>query len=267
MKKIERFIWRTKKCLKNSSPTILSCIASVGAIASTVMAAKATPKALKLLESAKYEKEEELSQIETLKVAAPVYIPAAITCLSTIICILGANVLNKKQQASLMSAYVLLEDSFKKYKNAAIDIYGEDADTKIKTEIAKKAYVSHDGYSIYNPDIDFENEKILFYDFYSERYFNTTLPAVLNAQYHLNRNLALRGEVSLNEFYEFLGLDSIKGGDDIGWNMDYMMTCCGALWLDFENEYTKLDDGIECCVISTLISPLPFKTIEEEYVV
>ena len=82
----------------------------------------------------------------------------------------------------------------------------------------------------------------------------------------MNRNLSLRGEVSLNEFYEFLGLTPIDGGDDIGWNMDYMMTGCGALWLDFENEYTKIEDGMECFIISTPIEPLPFTAIEEEYV-
>ena len=266
MKKIEQFMWNSKKYLKNHSPTILSGIASVGVIASTVMAVKATPKALQLLEDATNEKDDKLSKIEVIRIASPAYIPTAITCLSTIICIFGANALNRKQQASLMSAYALLNDSFKKYRDAANSVYGDDADSKIRAEVAKTTYISCDGYSIYNPDMDFENEKLLFYDFYSQRYFNATRTVVLNAQYHLNRNLSLRGEISLNEFYEFLGLTSIDGGDDIGWNMDYMMTWYGALWLDFENEYTKIEDGMECFIISTPIEPLPFTAIEEEYV-
>ena len=251
MKKIEQFMWNSKKYLRNHSPTILSGIASVGVIASTVMAVKATPKALQLLEDATNEKDDKLSKIEVIRIASPAYIPTAVTCLSTIICIFGANALNRKQQVSLMSAYALLNDSFKNYRDAANSVYGDDADSKIKAEVAKTTYVSCDGYSIYNPDMDFENEKLLFYDFYSQRYFNATLPAVLNA---------------LNEFYEFLGVAPIDGGDDIGWNMDYMMTGCGALWLDFENEYTKMEDGMECFIISAIIEPLPFTTIEEEYV-
>lgn len=263
MKKFEQFMWNSKKYLRNHSPTILSGIASVGVIASTVMAIKATPKALRLLEDATNEKNDKLSKIEVIRIASPAYIPTVITCLSTIICILGANALNRKQQASLMSAYALLNDSFKKYRDAANSVYGDDADSKIKAEVAKKTYIYHDGYSIYDPDMDFENEKLLFYDFYSQIYFNTTLAAVINAQYHLNRNLMLRGYVTINEFYDFLGIDIIENGNDVGWSMDYLMTS-GLLWLDFENKHTRLEDGMECCIISPFVNPLPFSVIEEE---
>lgn len=263
MKGYERFIWYSKSYLKNHSPTILSGIASVGAVASTIMAVKATPKALLLLEDAAKESDDKLSKVELFKVAAPAYIPTAVTCLSTIICILGANALNRKQQASLVSAYALLNDSFKKYRDAAVSVYGNDADSKIKAETAKMTYVTHDGYSVYNPDMDFESEDLLFFDFYKQRYFNATLAAVVNAQYHLNRNLVLRGYVTINEFYKFLGIDIVENGDDIGWNMDYLMTS-GVLWLDFENNHTKLEDGIECCIISPLIDPMPFSAMNEE---
>lgn len=263
MKKLEKFVNQSKRHLKNHSPTILSVAAAMGTVISTVMAVKATPKALSLLKDAEDEKGEGLSKNEIIQIAAPMYIPTAITCLCTIICILGANVLNKKQQASIMSAYVLLEDSFKKYRNAAVNVYGNDADSQIKAEVAKMTYVSCGGYSVYNPDMDFESEQLLFYDFYSHRYFNATLAAVVNAQYHLNRNLILRGYVTINEFYEFLGVDTVTDGDDIGWNMDHLMTG-GLLWLDFENRYTKLEDGMECCIVSSFVDPLPFSVIEEE---
>lgn len=263
MKKFEGLIWKSKKYLKNHSPTILSGIAAVGVVASTIMAIKATPKAIALLKTAEDEKRSELTKFEIIRTAAPAYIPTAITCMSTIICIFGANVLNKKQQATLMSAYALLDDSFKKYREAATNVYGDDADANIKVEMAKMAYVSCDGYSVYNPDMDFDSEQLLFYDFFAQRYFNTTLAAVINAQYHLNRNLMLRGYVTLNEFYDFLGIESIKDGDDLGWNMDYLMTG-GYLWLDFKNEHAKMEDGMECCIISPFVEPMPFSVMDEE---
>ncbi len=263
MKNFKQFMGNSKKYLRNYSPTILSVIASVGVIASTIMAVKVTPRALQLLEDAKEEKSDELSRIEVVKTAMPVYTPTAITCLTTIMCILGANALNRKQQASLMSTYALLNGSFKKYRDAAISVYGDDADSRIKSEVVKKTYVSHDGCLIYDPDMNFEDDKLLFYDFYSQRYFNATLAAVITAQYHLNRNLNLRGYVTVNEFYEFLGIDIIESGDDAGWNMDHLMTG-GTLWLDFENKYTKLEDGMECCIISPFVDPMPFSVIDEE---
>ena len=257
MKKNEHFMRKSEKFLRNHSPTILSGIASLGVIASAIMAVKATPKALQLLEDATNEKNDKLSKIEVIRIALPAYIPTTITCLSTIICIFGANALNRKQQASLISAYALLNDSFEKYRKAATNIYGDDADLKIKAETAKMTYVSYDGYSLYDPEMDFENEKMLFYDFYTQRYFNATLAAVVNAQYHLNRNLILRGYVTVNEFYEFLGIDVIENGDDVGWDMERLMTD-GLLWLDFENTYAKLEDDMECCIISPFVDPLPF---------
>lgn len=257
----KKILYKTEVGLKKHSPAILSGIAVIGVVASTVTAVQATPKAIALLENMESEKGEELSKSEIIQTVMAVYIPTAIICISTIACILGANALNKKQQASLVSAYGLLNESFKKYITAANNIYGEDADKKIKSEMAKMTYISCDGYSIYSPDMDLESDNVLFYDFYSQRYFNTTVSAVLNAQYHLNRNLVLRGEVSVNEFYKFLGISTIEGGDDIGWNMDYLMIG-GLLWLDFENEYTKLEDGMECCIVSACIDPIPFSMMD-----
>lgn len=246
--------YKSKLYLKRHSPTILTCIATVGVVATSVMAAKATPKAIKLLEKATDEKGEDLTKLEVVQVAGPAYIPAVITCIATISCIFGANVLNKRSQASLASAYAMLDQSYQRYRKAANSVYGEDADSKIKVQVAKEMYVSADGYAIYDSDMDKTSEKTLFYDSYSQRYFTATMSSVLNAQYHLNRNYILRGYVNLNEFYEFLGIDKIDCGDDIGWTMDYMDDI-GITWLDFENCYVKMEDGMECYIISTLIEP------------
>ena len=105
---------------KKNSSTILTCIGAIGVAATAVMAVKATPKAIAMLDKAKEEKGEELTKLETFKVAAPAYIPATVVGVSTIACIFGANILNKKQQASLMSAYALVDNYYKEYKNSLI---------------------------------------------------------------------------------------------------------------------------------------------------
>lgn len=94
--------------------TVLTCLGSVGLVATTVLSIKATPKALQLIEEAKEEKGEELTKWEKVKVAGPKYIPTVLVGVSTLVCIFGANVLNKRQQASLISAYALLDESYKK---------------------------------------------------------------------------------------------------------------------------------------------------------
>ncbi len=235
--------------LKKISPTILSCISAVGVVATSAMTVKATTKALRIVdENTNYNCEP--SKTEAIQLTWKCYIPATAIGLSTIACIFGANVLNKRNQASIISAYVMLNESYQQYKKSANAVYGEDADSKIKIQMAKDTYVSADGYSVYSADFDPESEKILCYDLFSQRYFTATMAAILNAQYHINRNLCLRGDATINEFYDFLGLPHIDGGDNIGWSIEDLMED-GIIWLDFDNRLTKMDDGMECCVIST----------------
>lgn len=257
IKNLNSLFHRSKLHLKRASPTILTYVAAIGVVATSVMAVKATPKAMMLLEHATDEKGEELTKLEVVRVVGPVYIPALAIGVSTISCIFGANVLNKRNQASLVSAYALLNQSYQQYRNAAKAVYGDDADSKIKAQIAKDTYISADGYSVYSSDLDSESEKILCYDLFSQRYFTSTMAAVLNAQYHINRNLNLHGYASINEFYDFLGIDKIDHGDDIGWSYDQCVEE-GILWLDFDNRHTVMDDGLECCVISALWDPNKF---------
>ena len=110
--------------IKKNAPTILTCIGAAGVIVTTVMAVKETPKALSLLEDAEEEKGEELTKWEKVKIAGPVYIPSIITGAATIACIFGSNVISKRQQATLTTAYALLDNSYKEYKKKVDEVYG-----------------------------------------------------------------------------------------------------------------------------------------------
>lgn len=262
--KMNGLLRKSKLYLKRSSPTILTCASVIGMVATTVMAVRVTPKATRLIEQSEVEKklklgqgseslDGELTPLEIIQLTWRCYIPAALVGLSTIVCIFGANILNERNQASLASAYALLNQSHKRYKKAATSLYGEDADSKILKEVAKEMYVSADGHSLYSPDTN-NGEVTLFYDEQSERYFTSTIAAVINAQYHFNRNLTLRGGAYLNEFYDFLGIDHTDFGDSVGWYL-YEMMDSGLQWLDFENQYVKLEDGMECYIIRPLCEP------------
>lgn len=259
--KMNGLLSKSRSYLKRSSPTILTCVSAIGVVATTVMAVKVTPKAVDLIRADSRQNHDgdpyAYTKLEAVQSCWQCYIPAALVGLSTITCIVGINALNKRNQASLTSAYALLSESYQRYRKAANTVYGEDADSKIKAQMAKDTYVSADGYSVYYSDLDPESEKILCYDLYSQRYFTATMAAVLNAQYHVNRNLCLRGDTTINEFYEFLGVDPIDHGDEIGWSIEELMEG-GIMWLDFENSQSVLDDGMECCVISTLWDPNKF---------
>lgn len=150
----------------SKASTILTCLGVVGVIGTAISVAKAAPKASILLKDAEEEKGGPLTNLEKVQIAAPVYLPSMIIGASTIICILSSNMLNKRYQASLTSAYALLDSSYREYKNKVKELYGEDADEKVTTEIAK------------DKSRELPKGEILFYDHNTLQYFNSTFDEV-----------------------------------------------------------------------------------------
>lgn len=103
--------------VKRNASTILTGLRSIGVVATTIITVKATPKTLRLIEEAEKEKGEKLTKWETVKIASPSYISTAGLCLVTMACVIGAEILNQKRQASLLSTYVLLDQSYKDYRS------------------------------------------------------------------------------------------------------------------------------------------------------
>ena len=248
----------SKLFLEKNSATILTCIGAAGVVGTAVLTTKATIKASKLLEEAENEKGEELTTLETIRVAGPSFILAAVTGVSTIACIFGANILNKRHQASLVSAYALIDNSYIVYKNKVKELYGEETHNNIIDAIAKEQckddHISAGGVILnYSQEINEESEPRLFYDEYSGRYFESTIENVLLAEYYLNRNYILRGFARLNEFYDFLGLEPTDYGNVVGWDV------CGEIyWIDFNHRKTIIgdnDNSFECYIIEMPYCP------------
>lgn len=102
--------------VKRNASTILTGLGSIGVVATSIMAVKATPKALRLIEEAETKKGEKLTKWEKVKVSSPSYISTIGLGIATVTCIIGAEILNQKAQASLISAYALLDQSYKDYR-------------------------------------------------------------------------------------------------------------------------------------------------------
>ena len=240
--------------LRHASPVILTCLSIVGVFGTAVMAVRETPKALRLIKAKKDElQKDKLTPAETVQTTWQCYVPSVLIGVGTVTCIAGIGVLDKRNQAALASGYAMLNESYKQYRKSAKQVYGEDADNRIHAEMAKDAKVASCdwGYQVYNMEMDPESEHLLFYDLASKKYFNTTMAAVLNAQYHVNRNLSIRGDCSLNEYLSFLGVDGVEHGDDMGWDIGDMAENYEVYWLDFHNQKEILEDGLECIIIDT----------------
>lgn len=239
---------KSQMFLGRNASTILTCIGGIGVVATAVLTAKATPKAITRIALAKEEKGEELTKFEKVQVAAPSYVPAVLMGVSTIACIFGANVLNKRNQAALMSAYALLDNSYKDYKKKVVDLYGEEADVEVRTGIAKDKY--EEGSMQVHPG----NQ--LFYDEFSGRYFESTMEKLISAQYSINRQISLTGGAYLNEFYAELDIPPTDYGEHLGWSSGLLCDYQWSDWLEFGHEKTYIDDDLECIMVTFSMEPM-----------
>lgn len=236
---------RAELFLKRHSSTILTVIGAGGVIGTSVLAVKATPKALELIREASEEKGDKLTKMETIKIAWKPYIPAMITGASTIACIFGANYLNSKNQASLMSAYALLDRSYKEYQNKVNELYGDDADRTVKEEIALSKIedaVPSDG-------------KQLFFISQDPQFFESTMEDVLNAEKEFLKIIEERGYGCVNEYYELLGLPHVEFGWSLCWWAGEENDPWNCRELEFMYYTAKKSDGTTCCIIDTNIPP------------
>lgn len=229
------------KFLKRNSSTILTCLGVVGLVATSVAAVKATPKAMKLLEQAEEEKGETLTNLEKVKVAGPVYIPAVAIGTASIVCMFGSNVLNKRQQASLASAYAFVDRSYKEYKKKVNELYGNEVEKRVIEEMARDEYEEI--------DVAPTETEQLFFDYHSLRYFTSSIDDVMEAERFMNETLRKTGYVSVNDMYTLFGLDLVTYGDDMGWSRDDVDE------IIFEHSKMTMDDGMECWIVQILTEP------------
>jgi hypothetical protein len=257
------FAQKASRALKKSAPTILTCIGAVGVVTTAVFTAKATPKAIERVNRAKSvkmaEKGENLTRMETIGACWTCYAPAAIAGIATIGSIFGANALNKRQQASLMAAYAFLDRSFREYKNSVKEVFGEEGHDRVMKNLMIEHPKPPTIYgSTFGESFDFgetTDEPHLFYDSFSQRYFDATFSDVLLAELHTNRNFAINGEVSLKDFYVFLGLDTPDELKDLCWFVSDFY-----YFVDFTHTRSLIDDGpneepVECWVIEMPFPP------------
>lgn len=87
---IQQLLKSTGQIMKKHSPEILTGIGVAGMVATTIMAVKATPKAILLINEKEVElRAEKLTKKEVVQTVWKCYIPAAVTGVASIACIIG----------------------------------------------------------------------------------------------------------------------------------------------------------------------------------
>ena len=237
-----------KTSITKHSPEILTGIGIAGMVTTTVLAVKATPKAIRLIEEAKEEKGEDLTKTETVKTCWKAYIPAAATCVASTACLIGASSVSIRRNAMLATAYKLSETAFSEYKEKVVETIGDEKEKVVREKVSEERIKK-------NPIT--KNEIIMtdygdtqFYETLSGRYFKSDIEQIKKVVNYLNKDMLqdMFGAISLNDFYDELELERIDLGDELGWCVDK-----GLIEIDFTSKIA--DNGKPCIVLDYINAP------------
>ena len=223
----------TKTCarfLRKNAGTLLAIGASVGVVLTAIETGKATIKAEKLVELNK--DVPEYSMKEKVKDCWQFYIPAAVLGAGTIGCIIGSNMLSRKEIASLTAAYMALGKSYQQYRRQVAERVGGEEEKDILAAAQRKEEAS-----------PASSEKVLCYEPISKRYFHATETELLGAFYETNRDFTENGYVALNDFYGYLNLDFVPALNDRGWSFDYFAEMWDNYWINFSYVFLLDKEG------------------------
>jgi hypothetical protein len=208
------------------SPQILTGMAVAGVVSTTVLAVRATPEALDLIESAKDRKASEtgvtkLSAWETIKYAWQPYIPATGVGLATIGCVVTANSVSTKRVAAMASLWTITETSFREYQDKVIETIGKTKEQGVRDSIAQDQVRAN---PVATREIIITTKgDVLCYDQLSGRYFRSDMQSIRKAENDLNQKIINEGSASQNDFYRMIDLPILDHGEEFGWTTDQLL--------------------------------------------
>lgn len=239
---ITHILKQAQTSLVKHSPEILTGIGIAGMIATTIVAVRATPKAIKLIDAKKKEKEvDSLTAVETVKTSWKCYVPAAVTGVASVACLIGASSVHLRRNAALTAAYTLSETAFREYRGKVTETIGEKKEQTVRDAVAKDQVEKHPVTS--NAVVVTGGGNTLCYDPFTDRWFKSDIDKLHKAENEINSCMLDEAYVSLNDFYYQIGLGDTTTGDHIGWNYNRD----GFVKLNLSS--TIANDGTPCIVL------------------
>lgn len=262
---IKPFVKACKVGLTKNAPTILTMTGITAMASSTYWAVKATPKALALKEKAEVEKNKKagtfkgdkvndwipLTKVEIVQTCWRCYAPAFITGVLGAACLIGANSMNLRKNAALAAAYALSETNFKEYREKTLEEVGEKKEEKIRNAVAEEKITKNPVNT--STVLETGNGDTLCYDAICGRYFKSSIEKLKSALNELNMELVQDGYVSLNQYYDLIGLPDGMLGDDLGWSINNHHS---TVQLDLSAQLTKDEAQTPCMVVAFKCGPI-----------
>jgi len=222
MNKIITGVRRIGRAIRNGSPYILTGVAVASIPITTVLAVKATPKAMKDLQVATAKKQidtgddqAKLTPVEVVKTAGPHYIPAGIAGLIGAFSMVGATKISAGRAAAAVTVATAAQQKLADYSAKVIEKVGAEKEQEIHDSLAV------DSMRRYPPKqgcvIETGNGDHLFYYIPHHVWFRSSYEAIRQTVNEFNANLVQEGEgLSENTWLDMLYDGRDVHGEDYG---------------------------------------------------
>lgn len=244
-----------------NSPTILTALGICGGATAIVLAIKETPKAIDDIQELEKEELHEAAESEEetpvvhhrimprVKIYAKAYWPTVLMFTSSAICVIFANKIHLKRNAALLAAYQLSTMNLNDLKKKIEEVDGKKKLKALEDDISKDKVTTNpvpSNITVIGPGDH------LIYDVPSGRYFRSNIENVRKAVFEINTQLQATNCATLNDFYDYLGIDHIGIGNDLGWRCYSINDCL----LEMEYSSHIAENGVPCLVLKYEVSPL-----------
>lgn len=240
---VTRPAFRTAVLGKKYSPQILIGVGIAGVVSATVLACRATIKAVPAIASFNEDlddvhsqklhttqwtsRDEKEYQNELVKVYAKnalvfvkLYAPAIVIGSLSVAALIGSHGIMAKRNAALLAMYKGAEEAYSAYRIRVREELGEEREEDLFRGNKEEVVMADDG--------PHRIKKSQIYPTQYDRYFDDSCKNwERNAEYNLlflthqqsyaNDRLRARGHIMLNEVYDMLGFPRTKEGAQVGW--------------------------------------------------
>lgn len=240
------------KFISKNSTTILTSVGIAGMGADIVMAVKATPKALEMIDEVKGANGGEITGKQLAKVGLKAYWPTATVFVGSATCLIFANNIGIRRNVALAAAYRISEGALRDYQEAIIEEVGEKKATLIKDRVAKKhveraveSGKDSEGCVVLTGDGDY-----WCLDSISGRFFKSNIEKIRQAVNSFNKKMITDNVVCLNDWYDEINLPHIDIGYGLGWVMERTSDM-----LDISYTTAMKDEQVPCLVLQYMVEP------------
>lgn len=208
-----------KSVITANSPVLLVGTAVAGVVATGVLAAKGGYKARAIIDDAEEKRiannEEPLTVMDKAQLTWLCYAAPALTGASTIASVVGVHTIHTKRHAALAGLYAVTTSKLDDYREKAEELMGPKKTQELNDSVSQKAVnrTPFDSSEV----LIIDDAGQLCHDDWSGRWFMGSVNKLEAAALELNRRLLHEGEVTINDYYNLLGLPEVESGVNYGW--------------------------------------------------